>query len=74
MRVSCGLNVLVNFGQIIALIIFPVTFIVDFEFVCLHLYLFIVNVSLWNIFVENQKEVIFTGVVAKHWFPTVPMI
>ena len=66
MRVSCGLDVLVNFGQIIALIIFPGTFIVDFEFVCLHLYLFIVNISLWHIFVENQKGVIFTGVVAKH--------
>ena len=35
--------------------------------------LFIVNVSLWHIFVENQKGIIFIGVVAKQ-FPTVPVI
>ena len=56
---SCRLDVLVNFGQIFAL--FLGTFIVDFEN-----YLFIVNVSLWHIFVENQKGVIFMGVAAKH--------
>ena len=64
---SCGLDVLVNFGQIFAL--FLGTFIVDFEY-----YLFIVNATLWHIFVENQKGVIFMGIVAKHLFPTVPMI
>ena len=35
------------------------TFIVDFEY-----YLFIVNATLWNVFVENQKGVIFMRVVA----------
>ena len=37
------------------------SFIVDFEY-----YLFIVNATLWHIFVENQKGIIFKGVVAKH--------
>ena len=37
------------------------TFILDFEY-----YLFIVSATLWHIFVENQKGVIFMGVVAKH--------
>ena len=56
---SCRLDVLVNFGQIFAL--FLGTFIVDFEY-----YLFIVSATLWHIFVENQKGVIFMTVVAKH--------
>ena len=57
---------MVNFGQILAL--FLGIFIVDFEY-----YLFIVDAAS-HIFVENQRGVIFTRVVAKHWFPTVPMI
>ena len=56
---SCRLDNLVNFGQIFAL--FLGTFIVDFEY-----YMFIVNATLWHIFVRNQKGVIFMGVVAKY--------
>ena len=56
---SSRLDVSVNFKQIFAL--FLGTFIVDFEY-----YLFIVNATLWHIFVENQKGVIFMGVFAKH--------
>ena len=56
---SCHLDVLVNFGHIFA--IFLGTFIVDFQY-----YLFIVNATLWHIFVENQNGIIFTGVVLKH--------
>ena len=56
---SCRLDVLVNFVQIFAR--FVGTFTVDFEY-----YLFIVDALLWHIFVENQKGVIFMGVVAKH--------
>ena len=56
---SCCLGVLVNFEQIFPL--FLGTFIVDFEF-----HLFIVNATLWHICEENQKEVIFMTVVAKH--------
>ena len=55
---SSRLDVSVNFKQIFAL--FLGTFIVDFEY-----YLFIVNAILWHIFMENQKGVIFMGVVAK---------
>ena len=51
---SCNLDVLVNFAQISAL--FVGAFIVDFDY-----YLPIVN-----IIVENQKGVIFMGVVAKN--------
>ena len=40
---------------------FYATLIVDFEY-----YLFIVNATLGHIFTENQKGVIFMGVVAKH--------
>ena len=56
---SCRLDVLVNFGQIFAL--FLGTFIVDFEY-----YLFIVSVTFWHIFAENQKGVILMGGAAKH--------
>ena len=56
---SCCLDVLVNFGQIVALSLG--IFTVDFKY-----YMFIVNATLWHIFVENQKGVIFMGVVAKH--------
>ena len=52
---SCGLDVLVNFGQKFAL--FLGTFIVDFEY-----YLFIVNVIkcyLMTYFAEHQKGVVF---------------
>ena len=56
---SCHLDVLVNFGQIFAL--FLGTFIFDFEY-----YLFIVNATLLNIFVEDQKGVIFMRVVANY--------
>ena len=52
---SCRLDVL----QIFAL--FLGTFIFDFEH-----YLFIANATLRHIFVEDQKGVIFMGVVAKH--------
>ena len=55
------------FEQIFAL--FLGTFIVNFEY-----YLYIVNATLCQNFVENQKGVIFMGVVAKHLFPTIPMI
>ena len=48
-----------NFEQIFAL--FLGTFIADVEY-----YLFIVSATLWHIFVENQKGVIFLGVIAKH--------
>ena len=30
------------------------------------------NATLWHIFVEHQMGVIFIGVVAKHYFATVP--
>ena len=39
----------------------------------LNLNISIVNATLWHIFVENQKGVIFMGVVAKQ-FPTMAMI
>ena len=56
---SCYLDVLVDFGQIFVL--FVGNFIVYSEY-----YLFIVNATSWHVFVEDQKEVIFIGVVAKH--------
>ena len=58
---SCNLDILVNFEQILAL--FLGTFIIDFEY-----YFFIVNANatLKHVFVENQKGIIFMGVVAKH--------
>ena len=56
---SCRLDVLVNFGQIFALLLG--TFVVDFEY-----YLFIVNATLRRIFVQNKKGVIFMRIVAKH--------
>ena len=63
----CRFYVLVNFGEVFAL--FLGTFIVDFEY-----YLFIVNATSGHIFVENQNGIIFMGVAAKHYFPTVTMI
>ena len=56
---SCRLHILVDFGQIFAL--FLGNFIVGSEY-----YLFTVNATLWHVFVEDQKRVLFMGVVAKH--------
>ena len=58
------LDVLVNFGQIFALVLS--TFNVEFQY-----YSFIVNATLWHILVNIQKMVIFMGVIANCQFPPV---
>ena len=55
---SCCLDVLVDFGQI-----FLVLFVGNFNS---EYYLFIMNATSWHVFVEDQKGVMFIGVVAKH--------
>ena len=63
----CPLDVLVNFGQIFSLVLD--TFIDGFSILFVYC-----ECYLMTYFVENQKGVMFMGLVAKRYFPTVPMI
>ena len=63
----CPLDVLVNFGQIFSLVLD--TFIDGFSILFVYC-----ECYLMTYFVENQKGVMFMGLVAKRYFPTLPMI